>query len=198
MQASLICQLIVLNVYRVEERVEEILKMSKRYWLTIAVFSLITFPVLAPNVGLNSLTQANAQGMPNRFSSEIPNNRPHFARSESRSHLEISNGELKERHMRLPFNKGDRLFRPFPFYGFYGGGGYGDDHYDGGDNKTVNIIIDNNKQYNAPAPTAKLGKPIASPHIVTLNQKHAMKTVRTDRVTEIRGTKVSTVSFPDG
>ena len=81
-------------------------------------------------------------------------------------------------------------FIGLPFYGVNV-----EDGYDKGEKETVNIIVEGNKQDETTNTTAKNEKPVAPPHIVTLDDKESRNGVKSGggkyRVVEIRGNKVT-------
>ncbi len=167
-------------------------------WLAIALASLVTSPAIAAmsaTVAPNSVPRT----MMNRPGAERLNNAPHSGVPKDRPHIVISN---HRNDLRLPFDSVDRFKRPFFHggfpYGFYGGGVYADEGYDGGGGSTTNIIIDNSKQYETSAPSAKPERPAPGPHMVTLDHKSSGSASRKDTVIEIRGTTVSTVKLNGG
>jgi hypothetical protein len=85
-------------------------------------------------------------------------------------------------------------FIGLPFYGVNV-----EDSYERGEKEVVNIIVEGNKKDETTNVAAKNEKPIAPPHIVTLDDKESRNGLNPSggkyRVVEIRGNKVSVAAI---
>ena len=158
------------------------MKMLKNIVLIILSFILLASPAFGDGWNRNLDGQVNNPGI-------FMTNRP-----------DSSTQSFKNRHSRLLVKPQDRTRIPkfigFPYY--YGMDGLG--NYEDGDYQTVNIIVDSSKKDEPTGLPAKKETPIAPPHIVTLEDPGSSKGFkpanRSERIIEMRGTKVSTTSLP--
>ena len=186
--------------------------MFQNLRLLIAIVSLTTTPAIAAMSEVGSAPHAGTSGISNRpqvsnlhdgSGFAIRSGSSGFATSIRGNHFLVANGLPADRHDRVPDGRSHRVNRPSPFrgglpyYGFYGGGVYSYDDYDGGSGNTTNVIVDTGgRGEGAEPPIAPKQAPAAlAPHMVTLSRQPSQAADR-NSVTEIRGTSVSTVRFP--
>ncbi len=157
--------------------------MLQNLSLIILFLGLLASPAFGGGSNRNLEHQVNSPGM-------FMNNNPDF-----------STQSFKNRHSRLLVKPQDRTRIPrfigFPYYGMDGVG-----NYENGEYQVVNIIVDSNKKDEPTRPPAKEQKPVAPPHIVTLEDPGSPKDHKPakhpENAVEIRGSKVSVTSIsPD-
>lgn len=113
-----------------------------------------------------------------------------------KNNFDNSTRTFKKENSKVPLKSPERnripRFIAFPYYGIYGG-----DDYEDGRKEALTIIVESNKKDETTNSPTRTEKPVAPPHIVTLDDKeshnHSKPTGHEDRVVEIRGTEVSVV-----
>ena len=152
--------------------------MLQKISLTVLFFSLLASPIFGGGFNRDS----NHQGNRHRHGLFLKNNFDTPTRTFQNQNLKF---RVKSRDKtRIP------KFIGFPYYGIYSG-----DSYERGENEAVNIIVEGNKKDETINVPAKNEKPIAPPHIVTLDDKESRNGLKPSggkyRVVEIRGNKVT-------
>ncbi len=175
----------------------------QKFWLAMALASMVASPTMgamsatvAPNRVHNPMaSRPGLESLNNGMHSDVPNGGSHIVIHKREAPVIVS---THRQDFRTQSDSITRLKKPFfygfPNDGFYEGGVYGGEGYDGGGaGSTTNVIIYNNKQHEASKPE----RPAPGPHMVTLDQQFTNRSAnRQDTVIEIRGTTVSTVKVP--
>ena len=153
--------------------------MLQNISLLILFFSVLASPAFGGGLNRNLEHQVNSPGMgmhnnPDFSTPSFQNRHSVFVKPHDRA--------------RIP------RFIGFPYYSTDGVG-----NYDNGGSQVVYVIVDGSKKDEPSWPPATMGKPVAPPHIVTLEDPGSSKVLKPakhpGRAVEIRGAEVSVTSI---